>query len=269
MSDDAIRFTAKMKGASDVARMLKRHPEKVGRTLESLVKQEARGLAVELARNTRPFGFGEKAKQRGEKAVAGDINRVFVVPSDAYDKMRLLDPAAADRFWANIQNRRFARAQQALGSSNSPWKNLPVGRLDPNLHQQSRTGRNANVRRKTPAQIVTSPKALDSYIARIQKRVGFAKGTWLNAAKAIGGKVRGTAQWVTRHKQAPGTATVRTGSNPAVTLVSNLDYMEQVTTAKGIELALTVAAGRLRKALAVSLAKIAEKTNRALRRRAG
>jgi hypothetical protein len=180
--------------------------------------------------------------------------------------MRLLDPAAADRFWANIQNRRFARAEQALKSSNSPWKNLPVGRLDPKLHQQSRTGRNANVKRKVPAQVITSPKVLDSYIAKIQKRVGFAKGSWINAAKAIGGKVRGTAQWVTRHKQAPGTATIKTGDKPSVTLVNNLDYIEQVSTAKGIELALQVASGRLRKALLTSLKVISDKANRAMRR---
>ena len=73
MSDGFVRLTAKMQGGSDVARLLNRYPEKVGRTLESLVKQEARGLAVELARNTRPFGFSEKAKKRGEKAVAGDL----------------------------------------------------------------------------------------------------------------------------------------------------------------------------------------------------
>jgi hypothetical protein len=64
MSD--VRFTTKMNGTSDVNRLLNRYPEKVGRTLESLVKQEARGLAVELARNTRPFGFSEAAKQLGE-----------------------------------------------------------------------------------------------------------------------------------------------------------------------------------------------------------
>ena len=266
MSDNPIRFTAKMKGSSDVVRLLNRYPQKVGRTLESLVKQEARGLAVELARNTRPFGFSEKAKQRGEGAVAGDINRVFALPSDAYDNMRLLDPAAADRFWANIQNRRFAKAEQALKASNSNWKNLSVGRLDPKLHQQSRTGRYANVKHKKPAQIVTSPKARDSYIAKIQKRVGFAKGTWINAAKAIGGRVRGAAQWVTRHKQAPGTATVKTGDQPSVTLVNTLDYIEQVTTAKGIELALQVAAGRLRKALATSLRKINQHAQRAMRK---
>jgi hypothetical protein len=269
MSDDAIRFTARMKGSFNVARLLRRYPEKVGRTLESLVKQEARGLAVELARNTRPFGFSDTAKQRGEKAVVGDINKVFTVPSAAYEKTRAADPAAADRFWANIQNRRFSRAEQALRSSNSPWKNLPVGRLDPKLHQQSRTGRHGNVRRKVPAQVVTSPKALDSYVAKIQKRVGFAKGSWLNAAKNIGGKVRGAAQWVTRHKQAPGTATVRTGDKPAVTLVNRLDYIDEVSTHRGIALALEVAAGRLRKALVTSMKVIADRTNNSLRRRAG
>ena len=266
MSDGYIRFTTKLKGGSDVARLLNRYPEKVGRTLLSLVKQEARGLAVELARNTRPFGFSEKAKKRGEKAVAGDIVKVFALPSDAYDNMRLLDPAAADRFWANIQNRRFSKAEKALQSSNSNWKDLSVGRLDPKLHQQSRTGKNANVKRKKPAQIVTSPKALDSYIAKIQKHVGFAKGSWINAAKAIGGRVRGAAQWTTRHKQSPGTATVKTGEKPAVTLVNKLDYIEQVTTATGIEIALRVASGRLRKALATSLRVINEKTNARMRR---
>jgi hypothetical protein len=268
MNDGAIRFTAKMQGGSDVARLLKRYPEKVGRTLESLVKQEARGLAVELARNTRPFGFSEKAKKLGEGAVAGDILKVFATPDQAYQEMQGADKEHADRFWANIQNRRFARAKQALSDSSSKWKNLQVGRLDPNLHKQSRTGRKGNVKRKEPAQVVTSRKALDTYIAKIQRRVGFAKGVWINAAKSIGGKVRGAVQWVTRHKQSPGSATVRTGDKPAVTLVSNLDYMEQVTTHTGIELALTVAAGRLRKALSTSLQKIGEKTNRALRRRA-
>jgi hypothetical protein len=113
---------------------------------------------------------------------------------------------------------------------------------------------------------VTSPKALDSYIAKIQKRVGFAKGSWIKAAKAIGGRVRGAAQWATRHKQAPGTATVKTGEKPSVTLVNKLDYIEQVTTYTGIEIALRVAAGKLRKALATSLRKINGQTNARMKR---
>ena len=268
MNEEPICFTTKLKGTSDVARLLGRYPEKVGRTLESLVKQEARGLAVELARNTRPFGFSEKARKLGETAVAKDINKVFVTPDAAYTEVASSDKAHADKFWANIQNRRFARAQDALASSSSKWNNLQVGRLDPSLHKQSRTGRGGRVMLKEPLEVVTSPKSLDTYIRKVQKRVGFAKGVWINAAKGIGGRVRGAAQWVSRHKQAPGSAVVKTGEKPAVTLVSNLDYMEQVTTYTGIKLALDIAAARLRKALSTSLQKVNEGTNQAFRRRA-
>jgi len=269
MSDGYIRYTAKMQGSFTLARLLKRYPQKVGRTLESLVKQEARGLAVELARNTRPFGFSEKARERGEKAVVGDINMVFGLPADAFTEIRRSDSAAADKFWASITNRRFRQAESTLRSSSSGWKDLSVGRLDPKVHQQARNVRGVVKRRMKPAMIVTSPKALDTYVAKVMKRVGFAKGSWLNAAKAIGGRVRGAVQWATRHKQAPGTATVRTGDKPAVTLINKLDYIENVTTAKGISLALEVAAGRLRKALVTSLKAITERANNSLRRRAG
>jgi hypothetical protein len=260
MSD--IRLTARLKGGADVARLLKRYPEKVGRTLESLVKQEARGLAVELARYTRPFGFSQTARRRGEKAVGSDIVSVFAIPSEAFEVIRKSDPGAADRFWANIQNRRFARAQTALRNSNSAWNDLQVGRLDPKLHRWAQIGGGK------PKQIVSSPKARDNYIARIQKRVGFAKGSWIAAAKAIGGRVRGAAQWTTRHKQAPGTATVRGGNKPAVTLINRLDYIEEVTTYTSVDLALQNASARLRKALATSLRKLSERANRAMRRSA-
>jgi hypothetical protein len=269
MSDDSIKFTAKLRGGSDVARLLNRYPEKVGRTLESLVKQEARGLAVELARNTRPFGFSQKAKKRGEKAVAKDILKVFATPDQAYESAQAADSTHADRFWAHIQNRRFARARQALAESPSKWRDLPVGRLDPKLHQESRTGPYANVTRREPAQIVTSRKALDNYIAKIPRRVGFAKGAWIKAAKAIGGRVRGAAQWATRHRKSPGTATVKTGTKPAVTLINRLDYAEDTMSSRSIDLALQNAAGRLRRALATSLREINARASRVLRRRAG
>ena len=120
-----------------------------------------------------------------------------------------------------------------------------------------------------PKQIVTSEKARATYIARIQKRVGFAKGTWLNAGKAIGGRIRNAVQWTTRHKQAPGSAILKTGDQASVSLVNKLDYIEEVSTYTGINLALRVAAGKFRRALATSLKKINDKANRSLRRRSG
>jgi hypothetical protein len=258
-----MKFSAKLSGASDVVRLLRRHPEKVGRSMESLVKQEARGLSVELARNTRPFGFSDKARKIGEEAVARDISGVFALPSHAFEEIKKSDPEAADRYWANIQNRRFKRAEKNLRQSSSGWNDVAVGRLDPNLHQWGQLGG------EKPKQVVTSPKARETYITKIQKRVGFAKGSWINAGKSIGGRIRGAVQWATRHKQAPGTAVIKTGDKASITLVNNLDYIDDVTTYKTVSLALEVAAGRLRKALATSLRKINDRTNRALGRRAG
>jgi len=159
-------------------------------------------------------------------------------------------------------------ARQALAESPSKWKHLPVGRLDPKHHQESRTGPYANVTRREPAQIVTSRKALDTYIARIQRRVGFAKGVWIKAAKAIGGRVRGAAQWATRHRKAPGSATVKTGTKPSVTLISRLDYMDDVLSETGVRLAMEVAAGRLRRALVTSLRKVNGRMQRRLKKAA-
>ena len=56
------------------------------------------------------------------------------------------------------------------------------------------------------------------------------------------------------------------GDKASVTLVNNLDYIDDVTTYKTVSLALEIAAGRLRKALATSLRKINDRTNRALGR---
>ena len=67
---------------------------------------------------------------------------------------------------------------------------------------------NGKVRRSRPAQVVTSRRTLEIYTARVQRRVGFAKGVWISAARAIGGRVRRAEQWVMRHRQAPGTAKV-------------------------------------------------------------
>ncbi len=270
MSDD-IRIRTSLGGVGRTNALLRDYCRKVGRPLDSIIKQEGRGLGVELARFTRPFGFGEKAKSRGEKAVAADIYRVFKPPAEAFEKMKLVDPELADRFWADVTNRRFAKANKDLKDPMSPMKEISLGRLDPRLHKDSRVGKFANVpKRWKPMQIVTTPKAIDNYVTRKLKMVGFAKSSWINAAKAIGGRVRGAAQWAMRHKNAPGTARFRSGQNPSVTLINSLDYIEQVCPRSSVEIALRNAQGRLRKAMAAALVAVNARQNRAMnRRRAG
>lgn len=118
-------------------------------------------------------GFSDKARKIGEDAEGRDIAGVFALPSDAYEELRKSDPQAANRYWGNIQNRRFKRAENNLRQSSSGWNDVAVGRLDPNLHQWGQLGG------EKPKQVVTSPKSRETYIAKIQKRVGLAKGSWL------------------------------------------------------------------------------------------
>ena len=268
MSD--YRFTVKLHGNDDIVRILKRHPERISRTLLSLTKQEARGLAIELARFTRPFGFAESSKKRGERSVTADIRRVYKPPAEVFEKLKLVDPSLADRFWADVSNRRFARANRDLQDPHSPMSGLTIGRLDPFFHKNSRTGPFHNVpKRQKPQQIATSSDAIDNYITRKLKMVGFAKGSWINAAKAIGGRVRNTAQWCSRHKQAPGTATVKTGNTPSVTLINSLTYIRQVCSESSVQMALTNAAARLKLAFQKSLDYETAKANQKMERRSG
>lgn len=257
MSD--MKFDVTVVGSTEVARALLRFPQKFGRTMLSLVKQEARGLAVELARNTKPYGFADKAKKRGEVAIHRDIRRVFITPAMAFATVRKTDPIAADKFWAASANHRFAAARKAIQASSSPLSQIQLGRLDPSLHQHARTGYGNVSKGQKPLQVVTNTKVLDTYAARIMKRVGFAKGSWINAAKSLGGRVRGVPQWASRHKQASGRATISTGDNPYATLTSNLDYIEDVLSSKGEQIALRVSNARLRKAIATAIGKIRPK----------
>lgn len=261
-----FKLTAKLQGSSAVARYLKQHPEAIQRTQESILKQEGRGLGIELARNTRPFGFQDKGRKQGEGAVEADIIRVFALPGDAYREMEKTDQTKADRFWGHIQNRRFARARTALSSSNTAWSDLTIGRLNPDLHKWGDLVGEG----EKPKMIVTTAEARARYIGKIQKLVGFAKGGWTAAAKSLGGRLRGASQWVTRHnKHKKGTAKMKKGPKARVTLTNNVDYIDDCTTLKGVNMALEVAQGRLRRGLATAMDKINQKANRALNRRAG
>ncbi len=114
--------------------------------------------------------------------------------------------------------------------------------------------------------VVTGEKPLENHTRRILRRVGFAKGAWINAGKAVGGRLRGAPRWTTRHRKAPGTATVQGLPKPSVTLINRLSYAGDATTWKTIPLALQNASRRLAKALAESARRAAEKTARTMKR---
>jgi hypothetical protein len=261
-----MNFTTRLNGAANLNHALDSLPRKINGELPRIVKTEARGMAVQLAIATRPTGITEKAHKRGKANVAKDIGKVFASPAEAFEVIQKTDPDAAERFWANVKNRRFARAQTALQKSNSAWNRLTVGRLNRSLHSSSKNSEGL-VQIKTPLQVVTSADARENYIRQIQKRVGFAKGVWANAAKSLGGQVRNLAQWITRHKQSPGSSKFeRIGGRTSASLKSTLDYMDDVLKYKSINYAMRIAEKNLRKALVIASKKAADATRSRMRR---
>jgi len=84
-----MRFKARLNGDAEVIRLLARFPQRIGRTMASLVKQEARALAIELARTTRPPGFPCGRRRRAREPWHGTTGR-----SGAAARLRS-SPAAA------------------------------------------------------------------------------------------------------------------------------------------------------------------------------
>ena len=220
MSDDAIRFTTKLGGGSDVARLLRALPGEGG--AHAGIPREAGGPRA--GGGTGPqhaavSGFRRRRGSAARRRWQATSRRSSPRPTRPTRAPRRRTWTHADRFWANIQNRRFARARKALAESPSKWRDLPVGRLDPKLHQESRTGPQANVTRREPAQIVTSRKALDTYIKRRSSSGSAsprAPGSRRPRRSAGGCGERPSGRPGTGRR--PGSATVKTGSKPSVTL---------------------------------------------------
>jgi hypothetical protein len=251
----SIRLTTKVTGASDVTRNLKRFPERIQRSASSILRQEGRGLAVSLARVTVPFSFDQRAKASVEKGISRDMAVTYTTPSKVFAKLEQKDPRAAERFWKQAKARRYDRARDVLSQSGIAWSNLPMGHIDEGLHKYSKNP-------SGPKQIVTSDAKLRLAIARRHKMAGFAKGGWANAGKSLGGRLRGAAQWVTRHKTAPGSARlISTGNEPQVRLTNGVSYVEAVTLSAGIAIALRVARNKLRLALLNSLNRTTRSAN--------
>jgi len=189
---------------------------------------QARNLAVRLTFATQPFGDSKEVLRRSEKKIGAEIDRVYKpawVASAIVARAKLSpgksstqNSAQAARAFAGLVRGRglagkrkrqgLQEAQQILARDNvAPLIRTAVGAFDDGAaHQAARFGaarrvpKNQYVRR-----VVTNPGRLQSYIRKIQARVGLAKSGWAMAAEAIsmaGGiqaGMKGIPAWVTRH----------------------------------------------------------------------
>lgn len=248
-------------GQQDAAQLVERFAQATGRDLADELVATARLLAVSLAHSTQPYGNGQAARQAGEQRVEQDIRKVFLTPSGVYQALVSDDsPGEARGFWAALRAGDEGR-MRAIMEANAISVEIGV-QPDPALHQASRNRRGRV--KGAPKMLVTRPPVLSAYIARVKKRVGFAKAGWAKAADDCGGH-RGIPAWASgRHSSAPGGALIdRSPVHPAVILRNEVGYIRDVLPDSQVQTAVGIAYEKLLKRLNIILRKRAAAARRA------
>jgi hypothetical protein len=233
----------------------------VRKTSRQLLTQEARLIAISLAKSSQPFGTGADARRAGLFRTLSDIYQVYATPGHAYSDIG--SQKAAKAFWWAIKNGKADKAQGILRWGGNLLRNVPIGNFDDGaLHKQNRDPHTGRVRVKTAKLIVTDPSRVATYVAERQSHVGFGKSGWVTVARLLvsSGAIRGlktsgdiTANWITR-QSGPGTVVWSgTDENLHVTLTSKVRYASQILPERDKRIAISIAQSRLRKSLLTAI----------------
>lgn len=182
-----VNLSVKVTGADAVAKRFRNIEQQLGRTMESLLVQEARAVAVAGSFYTNPTGATGQMKLR--QKVSGDIRRVYLDRDSIYAITELIKPRSkklAHGFYRASKAGNLAQANRYLKQAG-----LKIEALDPSLHKAARknTAYGRVAKNYRPTTIVRKP-TLAKYIREKQATVGTAKAGWYAAAKALGGRVR-------------------------------------------------------------------------------
>jgi hypothetical protein len=193
--------------------------------LPTLVQQSARRVAVNLSRGTAPFGFNLGAKTKVDKAIVGDVFKVFdSVPSVA----GRMDEERRKQFAFLEANRSPAVVSQFLRENGIDLrysKSATVGEM-----KKTQGGRKRQPRNQRP-RVVAPLERVSKLLEKLQRRVGLAKHGWALCARRLGG-TRGIPAWVTRSKgrpQAGSVSVTQLAGSTSVAMTNHVPYISSLT----------------------------------------
>ncbi len=202
---------------------------KMGWTIKNSVpgflRQEARLVAVELARRTQPFGNNATTQKVGQAATARDIYLVYATPGKAWKD---INDSLQDSFWRAVKSSAWDRAARILRRYGSALKGTPIDNFDGGAtHRQLRNNQGRIPPSQKPVMIVKDPRKLKSYVLDEQKKVGEGKGGWATCAKALGG-TRGIPGWVSRQNSPGQIAESYKPEISGVTMINQVPYASEI-----------------------------------------
>lgn len=208
-------------GEEAVNGALRSFVELTGRSLLDELKITGRNLAVAMARGTLAVGLTKTQKLGGEKAVARDINRVFLGAGQVYETLEKEDASSAAEFWRAHKLRDESAMERILQASGVGI--AVIREPAPHSHWSRKRA------------FIPNDAVKQRYIQKVQKQVGKAKAGWALAADACGGH-RGIPAWASgsRHPDATGGAIIQPGIHPSVTIYNRVSYIEDAMVATSI-----------------------------------
>ena len=198
--------------------------------ISTLVRQSARRVSANLAYRTQPFGNSAAAQNSGKIAVRRDILRVYATPGMLFELVEAkAKPSVAGYFYGLCKRGEWAEARKLLRSLGIDME----VRQTPNRshHQAARNSRGRVPADREFAQLVGGGRngdALERYITRIQRRVGWAASGWSACAAQLGG-TRGIVNWKKRGRRGPGMVFSTGGdTRPTHNLINHCPYIRVV-----------------------------------------
>lgn len=215
---------------SELNRAMLRFAQVTGKRLGTVVKQNTRLIAWNLAHNAQPYGMSLAEKKMGEAAVMRDIGNVYQSAAQIYELLKQQDEKLAKAFYKLVKQGGYGQAEKILAASGRIERNATIfAPLSPEFHQRRRDGR-GRVTRYRPEQIVPEGKDIKTYAKQRAAMVGFGKAGWITAGSQLGSIARVPA-WITRHRgKAPGHAMDESGrkDDPFCTLTNAVRYASNI-----------------------------------------
>ena len=196
-----------------------------GKSFGTIVLQNARLVAWNLAHNTLPYGMSLASRKLMDAAVAVDIGKIYKSASYIYGLLKAQDAKQAKAWYRAIQDGNYTLASELLAKTSLSDRGAYIGKLDRGFHRNTRRGNSIS----QTAQIVPSTREIKSYTKEIQQHVGFGKAGWITAGSDLG-RVTRVPGWITRHVgKAPGSAINNTkGIDPHVVLTNSVSYISTI-----------------------------------------
>jgi len=254
----------------------------VGKTKLEAAKEmriQARSLCVSLANATQPFGLDAKSKSVGEKAVTGDIDRVYKSGHTAVREIALLPlpvgktktqnaKQAAAALAAIVLGKSFGKGKKGVRAQSNaqslinrlnykPYIYTQIGGFDRgSAHDNARFG----PRRRVPKnqfvrQIVTKETELAKYFKQKRGNVGIAKSGWAVCAGILGG-FKGIPKWVYRHTgggRVVDNSQVKIGafSKPYISMTNTIPWISAVISKSTVQKSIDIQVVKMIKRLSI------------------